>query len=95
MTRGGKHSGNGYWLAGGPPGFITINDNTPYNIQIVFSAGTFNIYMNDSLVATCTDNNYGSRAKDVSHTKIGLGARCGAQHAEHIVSNLTMANAVP
>lgn len=78
---------------GEEPGFpLTINTGTPYSVDITFDTGVFNITVNSVLIGTCTDSNYGSRAKDASHVKFGLGARCGTEFVQHSVSNLVLAN---
>jgi hypothetical protein len=70
-----------------------IDVDTLYTAQILFDSGSFTVSLNAEVVATSTDPNYNTRTQP-GHNKFGLGARCGAQFAQHKVSNLFVANAV-
>ena len=68
--------------------------DTIYNINITFNAGDFNIYINSTLIASCTDDNYNTRSQDSNHVKFGVGARCGADYAQHVVAELNIMNII-
>lgn len=70
---------------------LPLNFGTPYHVDIIFNEGAFSIYLNSGGALFATDNDYNTRVQ-IGHNKFGLGARCGADFAQHIVSNLSVTN---
>ncbi len=71
--------------------FLPIVPNTPYHVAITFNEGDFGVYINGGGALFATDPDYNTRVQ-AGHTKFGLGARCGADWAQHTVNNLSVVN---
>lgn len=69
-----------------------FDDDIIYNITFTFDNGAYHIYIDDGLALQGLDTNYDTRTQ-IGHTLFGLGARCGTEHAQHVVSDLNITNA--